>query len=298
MNDPESFDHLPRAAVFAEVARTSSFGRAAAALGLSRSTVSHHVQALERALGVRLIERTTRRMRLTQEGELLHEGMKVALAAWLDATAAVTASRAAPSGTLRVTAPSGLSSAVARAGSTLIHANEQVNFELVTSDEVVDLVSRGLDLAVRMTSLPDSSLVATKLLDTPLILVASPRTSRSLGTLEHAIGHVGYVAHDAVYHGHLELFEGGVLRRIPVTPRATANNTESQLALVEASVGFSLVPEVLAQDQLREGRLVHVWPALSGRTWPVYAVRPTRRFVPARVSCFLPLLRAELDRHR
>jgi DNA-binding transcriptional LysR family regulator len=299
MARPENIEHFPKAAVFAEGVRAGSFGHAAAALAMSRSTVSHHVSALEAALGVRLLERTTRRMRLTQEGTLLYERVAVALAAWSEAAGAVAQSRGEPTGTLRVTAPSGLSSVVARAAGAFLRAHPGVGVEVVTDDQALDLVSRGIDVAIRLATLKDSTLVATKLGATPLVLVASPALAASFASsrrsIDDVLGSAGYVAHATLARDHVELARGGDWRRFAVRLRATANSAESQLALVEAGAGVTLVPALLARESIQAGRLVRMFADWSGRQRPIYAVQPARRLVPPRVSLFLPHLKAQLD---
>src|SRR5205085_2789998 len=108
-------------------------------------------------------------------------------------------------GKLRVTAPSGLASWVARAGTTLLRAHRRVSLELITDDESLDILGRGLDLAVRLAPMADSSLVATKLGVSAMIFVASPRLARGVRTLDQAVTSLGYVSHAALARDALEV---------------------------------------------------------------------------------------------
>ncbi|MFK7989763.1 MAG: LysR family transcriptional regulator [Sandaracinaceae bacterium] len=293
---PPGIEQLPKAAVFAAVAREGSFSAAAKVLRMARSTVSQHVASLEGALGVRLIERTTRQMRLTQEGELLFERMTTALGAWEDARSRFAEQQAEPGGLVRVTAPGGLASTlVARAAAVLMERYPQVRFELRVDDETLDLVRDGLDLAVRMAPLEDSTLIAKKLGATPKVLLAHPRLAEALGSdVEAALTSCGYVGHTSIPHSHIALFDpAGEELHVPVTTRAAAN-AAAQLALVEAGVGVALFPELFARDALESGRVTRVFPHLRGADLPIYAVYPARRLIPRRVSTFIPLLEAEL----
>ena len=289
-------DQLPRAAVFAEVVRGGSFRAAASALGMAPSTVSHHVRSLEDALGVRLLERTTRSMRLTQEGERLYERMRVALQAWSDARDAFVAQREEPAGTLRVTAPAGIASRItAAAGGAFLARHPGGGLELMADDRSVDLVAKGIDVAVRMAPLPDSSLVAKQLGASPKLLVAGCALAARLpSTLAEALQRGGDVGHTAVPRDHILVTGKGGERRLPTTARAVANDAESQVALIEAGAGLSLMPRLFVREAIDAGRVMHVYPELRGSDLPIHAVYPARRLMPARVARFLPLLEQTL----
>lgn len=302
---PEGIEHLPKAAVFAAVVRHGSFTRAASELRMARSTISQHVLSLEEAMGVRLLERTTRRMRLTQEGEMVYESVSAALRAWGDVQQALAESRSEPTGTLRVTAPSGIATTlVAQAGGEFLRTYPNTQFELHTDDAALDLVRQGIDLAIRMAPMRDSSLVAKRIGATPKVLVGGPQFSTADAeldgdslqqSLERTLETSGYVSHASVPHSSIQLYRGDEALSVNVRARAIANSGESQVAMLEAGAGIALMPRLLVKEALATGRLVHLFQSLRGNELPIYAVYPQRRLLPARVPAFLRLVESRLE---
>lgn len=285
-------EHLGRAAIFATVARQGSFSAAAKALGMARSTVSEHVSALEEALGVRILERTTRRVRLTEEGELLLERVNVALGAWQDAWVELEERRSEPVGTLRVTAPGGLASSfVAPVCAQMMLTYPRVEVELVVDDRVRDLVADAIDVAIRMAPLDGGGFRSRKIAETRTVVTAAPGVvDPAHGELEHLTLYP-WVGHGSITTATYHLYdEDDALYEFRPRVRGMGSNSEGQIALVEGGCGLALMPAVLLVAALRQGRLVRAFPRFAGRRMPVYAVTPRRAYAPSRVARFLDLL--------
>ncbi|MCH9683154.1 MAG: LysR family transcriptional regulator [Deltaproteobacteria bacterium] len=292
-------DALGKAAVFAAVVREGSFSAGAKALGLARSTASEHVSALETSLGVRLLERTTRTIRLTEEGELMFDRIDGALRAWTEARDALEQRSGEPVGTLRVTAPSGLATAlVAPTCGALVRSATRVSVELLVDDAVRDIVADRIDVAIRMAKLPDSALVCRKLGSTLTVLVGSPEYASAPAPRDEldAITRHRWVGHSAVPGGTVNLTDPSGQHHV-IRPRYTgrATSSEGEIGLLEHHCGIALLPELLVRESLAAGRLVRLFPGWHGREIPIYAVYPRNTFTPPRVSRFLELLGQRLD---
>ncbi|MEM9455080.1 MAG: LysR substrate-binding domain-containing protein [Myxococcota bacterium] len=295
-------EQLGKAAVFAAVVREGSFSAGAKAMGLARSTASEHVAALESALGVRLLERTTRTLRLTEEGELLFDRIDRTLRAWEEARAALEERSGEPAGTLRITSPGGLASAlVAPTCGELVAAHARVSVELIVDDRLRDLISEGIDVAIRMAPLQDSSLVCRKLGSTYSILVDAPGAPSTTPAKDperqlEAIRERPWVGHPAVPRPTVTLHDAkGQAHAVRPNYRTEGSNSEGQLSLAAHGCGLALVPELLVRQPIEQGRLGHAFADWRGREIPIYAVYSRTRFTPPRVARFLDLLTQHLD---
>ncbi|APT55852.1 hypothetical protein RGI145_00655 [Roseomonas gilardii] len=263
--------------VFAKVAETGSFTRAAEAMDLSRSATSDHVAELERHLGVRLLNRTTRRVSLTSEGQVFLERARQVLDLIGLAEEEASVGALTPRGRLRVNAPVSFGQHyLAPLVSTFLARYPEIELELVLTDRIVDLVEEGYDLVLRVGRLPDSSLISRRITTSRMLLCASPAYLEQHGTPRHPA--------DLARHACLHLigtawqtwsFEGpdGAVS-VPVTSRFTVNNVDVLMQATLDGAGLCLLPLNLTQSALREGRLVEVMPDFRGRELILHAVQP------------------------
>jgi DNA-binding transcriptional LysR family regulator len=281
-------------AVFAKVAELKSFTKAAEALGLSKSAVSKYVAALEEAWGARLIQRTTRRLSLTDVGTALFERAQRIVAEIEEAERAVTDLSVEPRGTLRVSAP--MSFGIRHLGPVL--ADFMVRFpalhvDLALNDRMVDIVEDGFDLAIRIAKLPDSSLIARKLCPGRRITCASPDYWRRHGIPKTP---ADLKNHNCLMYTYLlspgELrFDGpeGPLT-VPVAGTLHSNNGDILRAAALAGIGFYFAPTFLVGDDVRAGRLERVLPDYDDTSLSIYAVYPHTRHLSAKVRAFIDFL--------
>ena len=287
-------DDLNQLRVFVEVVRQGGFAAAARSLDMPRSTVSRWVQELEKRLGVRLLQRTTRSVQLTEIGEGYYQrGLKaVELAgqahAWVQSRAET------PQGTLRI------STFQLFAGTLLgpvvvayLEQNPGMSVQVVISERNIDLVDEHIDLAVRIGTLPDSSLVVRKLAHMDGWMVASPGYLARHGTPAHPSE---LARHSNMIYGHSENtvtlpFDNGHEQlNVPLPSRCVANSIElvRQVTLGGLVIGF--LPPMLAHDDLAAGRLVRVLPEWSIGSLPMVVVYPSRSHLAQKVRAFVDLL--------
>jgi DNA-binding transcriptional LysR family regulator len=286
--------------IYAKVAQHGSFSRAAAQLGMPKSTVSRRVAALEERLGERLMVRTTRRLSLTEFGEqLLAHARQVA-----DETEAVAAlsehRQAQPSGRLRVSMPSDLANLVLPdmlAAFAALHP--AVSLELDLSPRRVDLIAENFDLALRMGNLPDdASLAARKVGTLAMALYASPGY---LAARDAPADPDDLARHDAVrmYAARGEprpwTLVRGERRWSGVPPgRIAANSPELLMLLACGGSGIVALPDPIAAPKLRAGMLRRVLPDWRLPSVDAWAVFPGRRLMPAKTRAFIEMLQAAL----
>jgi DNA-binding transcriptional LysR family regulator len=285
-------DRFSQMRVFAGVIEAGSFVGASDALQMSRPAVSRHVADLEARLGVRLIQRTTRRLSLTPEGEVFHARVRDLLAGMDDAEAEISAGKVEPSGLLRVNAPVTFGILhLAPLWGEFRALHPQVRFDVTLSDRVVDLVDEGYDLAVRIARLPDSSLVSRQLAATRIVACASPAYLRRRGRPKAPPDLKG---HDLIAYTY---WSGRDAWRFdgpdgPVSFRADAvmhtNNGDTCRAAALAGQGIVLQPTFLVGPDLASGKLVQVMPGYAGPELGIYAVYPSRKHL-------LPKTRALVD---
>lgn len=282
--------------VFAGVVDAGSFVGAAEALGMSKAAVSRHVSDLEQRLGVRLMQRTTRKLSLTQEGEVFLARCRDILASIEESEAELSTRAASASGLLKVSVPVSFATKhLAPLWSDFLAAHPRLTLDVHLADRVVDLVDEGFDLAVRIARLPDSSLVSRKLAATRLVLCAAPSYLRRRGMPKHPDD---LAAHDVIGYSLLSTPGQWLLQGPdgPVTvktkPRLWTNNGDTSVAAAVRGAGIDLQPTFLIADELADGRLVQVLPAWQAVELGIYAVYPSRKFVLPKVRALVNFLAA------
>ncbi|ABC81984.1 LysR family transcriptional regulator [Anaeromyxobacter dehalogenans] len=288
---------LNRIAVFAQVVEAGSFTAAAASLGLRKSSVSRAVAALEGELGIRLLQRTTRRLSLTDAGRAYYERTRDALAGLREASEEAAALGAEPRGTVRVTAPVDLAPDLARLTDAFLRAHPQVRVEVSLTARYVDLVKEGFDLAIRAGVLADSSLLARKLSDSALALFAAPSYLEARGRPRRL---ADLARHDCLLYragGETAVWRLTGRRgeeQVTVRGRAAADEFAFVRGMLLAGAGIALVPTGMVAAHLRTGALERVLPQYVRRGGPVSVVWPSRRYEPVAVARFRDAIVAAL----
>jgi DNA-binding transcriptional LysR family regulator len=292
-----SLRDLPLLATFVQVCRDGSFTAAARSLSISKGLVSARVQTLERALGVRLLERTTRHIALTQTGQDVLSAAERALSAASDVSRIAESKQRSPTGVLRVGAPVDLGALlVAPAVARLCSRYPNLRAELVLSDHKTDAIEHRLDAVLSVNRPNDSAQMSTRLGSDVEIIVASPDLARvwQAVTEPKQLAHACWVAHPSIPISARHSFRnqsGAVQRLAPTEARVLANTGDAIRSLVVGGAGFAVVPMQMVVDDLRSGRMVRVLPKWSGRRVVLHACFPSRAHPPARVKLFLAELR-------
>ena len=293
-------DQLKRMAVFAEVVAAGSLSAAARQLGMTPSAVSQHLRQLEEALGLALLHRSTRKLTLTEAGARYVPGCTAMVAAARAAEQALALHRDEPEGELRIAAPIGFGSLLATALAPL-RSHSKLNLHLLMDDALVDVIAERVDIAVRVASLQDSSLVARKLGTLRAQLCASPAYLAARGWPQQP---ADLALHDwlggrpqASAHEALQLHNtDGQVTTVHVTSRASATQVTALHSLCVAGWGISIVLSDDDRRALADGRLVPVLPQWSPPDYDVYAITTRRGEQPAKVRHALALLTSYFDR--
>lgn len=282
--------------VFTKVVQAGSFIKAARELEMPKSTVSRKVSALEERLGARLLQRTTRTLSLTDVGQTYYGYAVRVVAAAEEAEVAVTQMQAAPRGPLRVTMPLNFAH-LGLAVSTFLERYPEVQLELVCADRVVDLISEGYDVAVRVGNLADSGLIARALGTLERYLVASPAFLKREGTPQRPqdlerMDCIVFGAEPA--RATFTLKRGAKTAKVGVTPRLVVNDFEFLEQAVSAGLGIAMLPSFRCNAALASKKLVRVLPAWSSPHASIHAVYASTRHLSPKVKAFVDHLREHM----
>jgi len=288
-------DHFHVLTAFVQVVESGSFAAAAERLDRSVSAVSRSVAELEAHLGARLLNRTTRRLSLTETGRVFHERAVQLLADLEEAEAAVGASTLEPRGTLKLTCATTFA---IRHLAPAIAAYEarypRVRFDVELSDRFVDLVEEGFDLAIRIGPVRSQALIARRIGSTTLVCCAAPEylarrgTPRAPGELaQHACLTYAYAPERNVWRF---TDDAGKLHQVSVSGPAHANNGAMLTALAVAGLGVNLEPDFIVAPHVRAGRLVRLLPDYVPESGVINAVYPSRRHLSAKVRSFIDFI--------
>lgn len=287
---------------FAETAKHGGFAAAARELGQTPSTLAKAVARLEAELGVKLFHRSTRQVTLTPDGERLFQRCQRVLAEVEDLQAEASGSRAAPSGTLRIDLPVYYGKRfVMPLLAGLLQRHPALRMDIRLTDVQVDLVRDGVDLAVRIGALRDSTLVARRVDQQGLVLCASPAYLQQQGRpqrLEDLAAHQAVVfrlpstGRDRPW----QFRQRGLAVELAAPARVRIGETESLLDATLHGWGLCQMPDLLAQPALQRGELVELLPQHRPQPLPIHLVYPSGRLLPARVRAAIEVLEALRER--
>lgn len=278
---------------FVRVTEMSSFTLASESLGVPRSTVSEHVQALEMLVGTRLLQRTTRKVQATQDGLVLYERSKDLLSNMDEIEGLFRQDEASLVGRIRIDMPNILARQVVMPRLPEFMAQHpNLELEISTTDRRVDLLSEGFDCVVRVGAQPDQSVVARHLCDFAMVNCASPAYLRRFGVPErledlaqhrlvHYVGVLGSRSEGFLYE------QEGALHRVPMVGSVTVNSTDCYESACLGGFGLIQAPLMGMQSYLLSGELVAVLPQLTAPSLEVSLLYARQRHLPLRVRAFM-----------
>ncbi len=289
-------DHISRVGIFIEVVKQHSFTGAARALGMTGPAISKQVQSLEKQLGIKLLERTTRHISLTEEGSVYYEHASKALSDLNEAEQYILELKSKPTGKLKINAPMSFGTKYL----TTPIANfalqyPDVDLEVVFNDHWVDVVGEGFDVVVRIGVLEDSSLIARKLADCPIKLCASKSFIEKYGapkSIEQIKDFPGIVYSLHSQGGELRFkAPDGQVSTQKLTRTFAANNGEMQLEACLQGIGIAVLPIFNIAEHLRSGKLIELLPEYEIHPKRgIYALYPQNRYLSTRVRLFIDAL--------
>jgi len=291
-------DRFASIAVFVAAVDEGSLVAAGRRFGLSASMAGKHVSGLEADLKVRLMQRSTRRLSLTEAGRAYYQRCRRILEEFDDANREASDADGAPRGRLRVAVP--VTFGAVQMGPVVaryLEDHPQVDIEVLLDDRYVDLQEAGIDVAIRIGRLPDSALVARRLAPCRMIVCAAPAYLARAGTpadpqalcaaprlaFSGAVSERGWILTDAQQHEHL--IDGPI--------RMHANNMQMLLTGVLAGLGVAYGPTFVFGPYLQSGELVRLLPDYRATELTIQAVYPTARYLPQKVRRFIDYLAAE-----
>ncbi|WP_296617964.1 LysR family transcriptional regulator [Sphingomonas sp.] len=286
-------------AYFAEVVAHGGFAAAGRALHEPKSKLSRRVAALEERLGLRLIERSSRRFRVTDTGQAFYERCRAMMAEAEQAEALVLRAQAEPHGRIRFSCPTGMIEPITGLLASFLAKYPRVRLQLVATDRAVDLIEERIDLALRVRSelTSDAALTMRSLGLSTRILVASPQLAQQIGSVEQLAALPALSTSDDadVADWHLESDDGRT-RVVRVEPRMGCGDMAAVRNAVIAGLGVAILPDHVCREALLAGRLVRVLPDWRGLQGIVHLVFTTRRGLPPAVRALIDHLAADFPR--
>ena len=283
---------------FVRIVEAGSLSAAALQMGATQPTVSRRLQALERSLGLRLLQRSTHAMKLTEEGERCFARAKELLGSWDAFESELRGSTEVPEGTLRVVVPHaiGQQELVVQLAEYL-RRHPRVSVEWLLHDRTPEFITNGIDCAIHVGPVEDPSVVALKIAEIPRIVVASPAllASISLPQQPDDVARLPWLALRTFYRNEVTLIHAtGAQHTLALQPRMS---TDSVFALRNAALlglGVGVVSAWAVTDDVARGTLVHLLPEWHAAPLPIYLLYPYAHYYPAKLRRFVEIMRAAL----
>lgn len=295
-------DRLTSLSVFAKVAENGGFSAAARSLNMSVSMVATHVQSLEQRLGVRLLNRTTRKVTLTETGRFYYQRSTQILADLDEADQAAGALSSSPRGIIRVHCTVAIVRFLMPVTEEYLNNYPEVSLDLDSGERMVDPVEDSYDLTIRTTPSPDSGLISRKLTPWRHLLVGAPSyfpkhppLLKPQDLTQHECLRYTYHPNGDAWH-----FEGehGERVEVPVRGPAQSNSAEALRYLTLSGKALWLAPSFIVADDLAEGRLMRALPRYRGVEFSINAIYPDRKHLPTKVRLFIDLLAERFASYR
>ncbi|MGA0571187.1 LysR family transcriptional regulator [Variovorax sp. VNK109] len=292
-------DRLELLQTFVRIVDAGSLSAAASRMGTTQPTVSRRLQQLERSLGLRLLQRSTHAMKLTEDGERCYAHAKDLLESWQSIEADLRGVKDEPRGTLRVVAPHAFGQdQLIGPLAEFLREFPEVSVEWSLHDRVPDFIADGVDCALRVGKVEDPNLVAVRIAEVPRIVVAAPGLwaggppPGDVGALDS----LPWVALTLFYRNEIALShsDDGREHRFTIRPRLSTDSLHVVRNAVLAGVGVGIVSSWVVARDLAEGRLVQLAPQWRASPLPVYLIYPHARFYPARLKAFTQLMRERM----
>lgn len=289
-------DRIAILQTFVRIVESGSLSAAASQMDTTQPTISRRLQNLEQMLGVKLIQRTTHSMKLTDDGERCYQHARGLIENWQLLEDEVSGARDAPAGVLRVRAPHafGQDQLIGPLGDYL-RRYPQINIEWILNDRSPDFIPEGIDCAIHVGAITDASMVAVLLAEVPRIVVAAPSLLASHGPVNQVadLAQLPWVALSSFYRNEVTLnpLSTGEPFRFDITPRLS---TDSLYAVRKAAInglGVGMVSSWVVKEDLEEGTLLHVLSDWQAAPLPVYLLYPYASYYPARLRKFIELMK-------
>ncbi|RBA23091.1 LysR family transcriptional regulator [Herminiimonas fonticola] len=290
-------DRIELMQTFVRIVEAGSLSAAAEQLKTSQPTVSRRLQTLERALGLRLLQRSTHVMKLTEDGERCFAHAKDLLDNWKAMEADLRGTQDEPEGTLRVLVPHAFGQDQLIVPLTnYLGRFPRVSVEWLLHDRRPDFIAEGIDCAIQVGAVDNPSVIAIKLFDIPRIVVAAPQhvAGKSLPLKVEDLHNIPWLALRTFYRDEVTLTQqsNGEEHRFAIRPRMSTDSLYALRNAALAGLGAGIVSAWIVADDIAQGRLLHLAPDWRAAPLPVYLVYPYARYYPARLRLFVETIRS------
>jgi len=277
------------------VVETGSFTAAAERLGMSKALVSKYVGEIEKQLGIRLFNRSTRTLSLTEAGKSYYQGALSLSNEYAQLVDTVTGEQTNPRGLIRISTSVTFGDTVLAPKLPLfLKQYPDLKVEIQLTDRKIDMLEEGIDVVIRIGSVDDSNLIARQINHFPLILCASPDFIKKQGMPQSVsdLEAVNCIVDSNFRIGKQWPFtdKNGHTQIVSINSNVSVNSPRSVRALAIADAGIALVPKFIVQDALDQGLLVEILPEYKTISFGMFAIYPHRRYLPQKVRCFIDFL--------
>jgi DNA-binding transcriptional LysR family regulator len=286
-------DRVISMAAFVKVAESSGFSAAAGHLGISKSRVTTHIKSLEDRLGVRLLNRSTRRVSLTEVGQAYYERCIEILAEIDNADQIAQSQQSKPRGELRLNVASSIPSIIGPSIAEYVRRYPDASVRVTVTSRMVSLVEDGFDLAIRVLPMPDSSLIVRHLASYRIVVCGAPSYLASRGTpreLADLMHHNCLMFSDPPWESQWHFIDSQGVRAIPLSGNLHANMVETLRIAAVLGQGLICVPSFLIVDELRSGGLIPVLTEFLATKLSINAIYPHRRLLSPKVRTFIDVV--------
>jgi len=289
-------DRIALIETFVRIVQAGSLSAAAAQMGTTQPTISRRLQQLERTLGVRLLQRSTHAMKLTEDGERCFERAKELLSGWDAFETDLRGAGVEASGTLRVVVPHAFGQDQLIGPFTeFMRRHPRISVDWMLHERAADFVAQGIDCAIQVGEVTDSSLVAIHVADVPRIMVCAPSLLKGVPKIKHPsdLNILPWLAITHFYRRQFSLMHTTSGERFDVTfqPRMATDNLHALCAAALEGMGACLVSEWMVREHVASKRLVELLPEWQASVLPVSVVYPYARHYPARLRLFIDLMK-------
>lgn len=289
-------DRIELMQTFIRIVEAGSLSGAAARLGTSQPTISRRLQTLERLLGLKLLQRTTHIMKLTDDGERCYSHAKELVASWNAMEDDLRGATDEPRGLLRVLVPHAFGQdQLIKPLKDYLYRYPKMSVEWTLNDRRPDFIAEGIDCAIQVGAVTDPSVVAILLAEVPRIVVAAPEllNNKPLPTHPEQLLDFHWIALNSFYRNEVVLSHktNGEIQRFSIEPQLSTDSLYALRNAALAGLGAGIASTWVISDDLAQGRLVHLAPDWHGLPLPIYLVYPHASFYPARLRAFLDIMR-------
>ena len=301
MTDPQmsvGADRIDLLRTFVRIVESGSLSAAAAQLGTTQPTVSRRLQALEKLFGLHLLQRSTHRMTLTEDGQRCYAHARGLVQDWDAIQADLRGELDVPRGRLRVVVPHAFGQAQLLAPMLVFLARyPQVSLEWMLEDRAPDFIADGIDCAIRVGAIETANLVAVPLAEVPRIVIAAPSLVGSADVRDPALlPQLPWIALTTYYRERITLLpgDGGPALQVPIQPRLLTDNLFVVRQAALSGLGAAVVSAWLADEALQAGTLLRLLPGWEAPALPVHLVYPPARHLPPRLRAFIDAMKLSL----